>query len=92
MLINLKNKKINGQEAEKILAASGILANRNTIAGDHTPLNPSGLRLGTPALTSRGMREKEMKAIAGLIYLCLLKEQDIKTAVVDLCMRFPLPY
>ncbi len=92
MLIDLKNKKISGRETEKILADNGILTNRNAIVGDQSPFNPSGLRLGTPALTSRGMDEKEMKAIAGLIYLCLLKEQDIKTAVMDLCMRFPLPY
>lgn len=63
--------KMDGTLAERKLEAVGIIANRNTVPGDESPFNPSGLRLGTPAVTTRGMKEKDMKIIANLIYEAL---------------------
>lgn len=65
VLVDLRNKKINGWYVGWALEAAGIIANRNTIPNDPaSPYYPSGLRLGTPALTARGMGEREMKMIA----------------------------
>ncbi len=73
LLIDLKNLGIGGLEAEKRLERAGIIANRNSIFGDASPYKPSGLRLGTPAATARGMKEKEMKKIAAWINALLVK-------------------
>lgn len=65
MLVDLRNKGITGKEAEERLEKAGIIVNRNTIPNDpRKPFDPSGIRLGTPAVTTKGMREKEMKKIA----------------------------
>jgi len=65
ILVDLRNKNITGKEAEGRLEKAGIIVNRNTVPGDpRKPLDPSGIRLGTPAITTRGMKEKEMKQIA----------------------------
>jgi len=86
---------IAGKEAEKILENAGIVVNKNTIPYDkRSPLNPSGIRLGTPALTTRGMKEREMKIIAGWIDDVLLKKfssSRIKKEVAKLCKKFPIP-
>ena len=96
MLIDLSKSKLisnngtavilSGLEAEKILELAGIIANRNTVPGDESPFKPSGLRLGVPAVTTRGMKEKEMKKIAHLIYDCLsgVKNSIIKKEVSNL--------
>lgn len=65
---DLAKLNIDGMLAEKKLESVGIIANRNTVPGDTSPFKPSGLRLGTPAVTTRGMKEKEMREIARLIY------------------------
>lgn len=64
ILVDLKNKNITGIEAEKKLEKSGIMANRNTIPGDISPFRPFGIRMGTPAVTTQGMKEKDMIKIA----------------------------
>lgn len=64
ILIDLKNKNISGREAQDWLEKAGIISNRNTVPGDKSLFNPSGLRLGTPAVTTRGMKEKDMVRIA----------------------------
>jgi len=95
MVIDLKNINLSGSKAQDLLEKAGILANRNAILGDKSPFNPSGLRLGTPAVTSRGMKEKEMKQIALLIKLVLIdkvRPSKIKKEVIKLCSKFPLPY
>ena len=95
ILINLKNKKISGKEAETILEKAGILANRNTIPGDEKPFSPSGIRLGTPSVTFRGLKEKEMIKIANFLYQLIEKRQPpqkIKKEVISLCKKFPLNY
>ena len=72
-----------GKEASKKLADSGIVTNMNTIPGDEDPLNPSGLRIGTPELTRIGMKEKEMKDVADFYMRALLKNQDSKKIKSD---------
>jgi len=73
-----------GKEASKKLADSGIVTNMNTIPGDEDPLNPSGLRIGTPELTRIGMKEEEMKDIAEFYMRALLKNQDSKKIKADI--------
>ncbi len=95
LLADLRPVNISGMDAEKILECAGIVANRNTIPGDPSPFTPSGVRMGTPAVTSRGMKEKEMKLIADMCYALLMRHarpEDIKKEVVKLCKTFPLPY
>ncbi len=68
MLIDLRNKGITGKQAAKAMDRAGIVCNYNTVPFDDAkPFNPNGLRMGTPAVTSRGMKEEEMKQIAGFI-------------------------
>ena len=64
ILIDLRNKNITGIEAEEKLEKSSIMANRNTVPGDESPFKPSGIRMGTPAVTTQGMKEKDMIKIA----------------------------
>ena len=67
LLVDVSKKGMNGKIAEEKLEKAGILANRNTIAGDASPQTPSAIRLGTYWVTMRGMKEREMKRIAGEI-------------------------
>lgn len=92
ILIDLKNTAFDGFSAEKKLELNGIIANRNTIPGDVSPFKPSGLRIGSPALTSRGMKEKEMAIIADLIKKCLLDNEIVFAESQKLCRKFPLRY
>jgi len=73
-----------GKWASKVLEDAGIITNMNTIPGDTDPLNPSGLRLGTPELTRIGMKEKDMQDIATFYARCLLKEEDPKKIRKDI--------
>jgi len=95
ILIDLQNKKITGKEAEIKLERAGILANRNTIPNDlRNPLNPSGIRLGVPAVTTRGMKEKEMKKIAQLIDEIInnkRKIEIIRSEIKKTAKKFPIP-
>lgn len=97
ILIDLTSRGITGMEAEMALGSAHIHANKNTIPFDkRSPQVTSGLRVGTPALTSRGMKEPEMKMIADLIRNVLEKPsdkkiiQDTRSTVTDLCKRFPI--
>jgi glycine hydroxymethyltransferase len=97
MLVDLKNKGLTGLQAERALDETGITVNKNTIPFEtESPFITSGIRLGTPAVTTRGMKEKEMGIIAELISDVLndIDNQDIKRKVKEqtmtLCMKFPL--
>lgn len=97
MLIDLRNKSITGKEAEEALEKAGITVNRNAIPYDSQPPRvTSGIRLGTPALTTRKMKEPEMIEIAHLIGSILTRIEDegniaqIREKVRELCNRFPL--
>lgn len=94
LLIDLRSiEGMTGQIAEKLLEEAGILANRNIVPGDISALNPFGLRMGTPAVTTRGMKEKEMKLIGDWIGRILLKKVKtiaVKKQVEKLCRKFSL--
>ena len=95
MLIDLRNKDLTGKVAEKLLDDVGITANKNTIPFETTsPFITSGIRIGTPAVTSRGMKEEDMAEIADLIYLTLTdyeaNQDAVRTRVAALCNKYPL--
>jgi len=95
MLIDLKTLNLDGKTAEKILEKANILANRNSLPGDASPFYPTGLRLGTPAVTARGMKEKEMVKIALWIKRLLINKENpnkIKKEVVKFLKKYPLSY
>ena len=95
MMIDLKPLNLDGKTAEALLERANIVANRNSLPSDTSPFNPSGIRLGTPAITSRGMKEKEMIKIAEFFKRILIKKENpkkIKKEVINLTKKFPLPY
>ncbi len=98
VLVNLTDAGITGREAEKALEATGIVVNRNAIPFDHRPATvTSGIRLGTPAVTTRGFGGEETKRIAALIVKVItnIGDQDIQNQVrqevSQICHRFPVP-
>ncbi|HPV70411.1 MAG TPA: serine hydroxymethyltransferase [Candidatus Magasanikbacteria bacterium] len=97
LLIDLTNKNLSGKEAQIALDKAGITVNKNMIPDDsRTPNDPSGIRLGTPALTTRGFKEKEMELVANWIDQAINNYQDddklssIKKEVAELTKKFPL--
>ncbi|MBU4425759.1 MAG: serine hydroxymethyltransferase [Proteobacteria bacterium] len=97
LLIDLTRKGITGKEAEGALGQAGIVVNKNSVPFDKRgPRITSGLRLGTPATTTRGMKEGEMKIIAGFIRKVLENPgsdnilTEVREAVLDLCSGFPI--
>ncbi len=97
ILVDVFARGLTGKAAEAALEHAGITVNKNTIPYDtNSPMVASGIRIGTPALTTRGMREAEMQTIGGLIARVLAKPDDtanlaaVKQDVARLCERFPL--
>ena len=93
MLIDVKSKGLTGKEAEKMLDDANVTVNKNTIPFEtESPFVTSGIRIGTPAVTSRGMKEAEMEEIAAIFETVLLKkdEEKAKEMVKGLTDRFPL--
>ena len=97
MLVDVFQKGILGSEAENALGEAGITVNKNAIPYDtNPPMKPSGIRVGTPALTTRGMKEPEMRVIAGWIARALDQRNDptalrrIHNEVTELADQFPL--
>jgi glycine hydroxymethyltransferase len=91
MLIDLTKTGLSGREAQDRLEKVGIVVNRNTIPFDpRKPFDPSGIRIGTPSLTTRGMKEKEMKIVARLIDDVLVRNKNVKKEVAALCIKFPV--
>lgn len=98
LLVDLTNKKLSGAEAERALGKAGITVNKNTVPFDpRSPFDPSGIRLGTPALTTRGMKESEMAQVAEWIDRAISGQKDeaklaaIHAEVLDFTKNFPLP-
>ncbi len=98
LLIDLSNKDLSGQQAEEALSKAGITVNKNTVPFDpRSAFDPSGIRLGTPALTTRGMKKPEMVQIAGWIDQALNSHNDEKTLnklsneIKEFTKQFPLP-
>ncbi len=101
MLVDLRNvhPDLTGKQAEAWLESAGIICNKNMIPFDERkPTQTSGLRLGTPALTTRGMKEAEMRQVADYIHRVLVAGDDeagrlkVRGAVRELCEQFPLPH
>lgn len=95
ILVDLTNKGVTGKDAQLMLDEVGITVNKNAIPFDTlSPFITSGIRLGTPAVTTRGMKEEEMEEIAELINLTLTDFNNSKDYVInkvkDICSRFPL--
>ncbi len=96
LVVDLSNQGISGKEAEKILEKIGISVSRSTIPNDtNPPFNPSGIRIGTPAVTTRGLKEAEMKEIVEYIDKALKSKEEselaeLKEKVKNVCKRFPL--
>jgi len=97
MLVDVFSKGMLGSEAEKALDEAGITVNKNAIPFDiNPPMKPSGIRIGTPALTTRGMKEAEMRQVGRWIAEALLRRTDaavlkrIRKDVLDLSEAFPL--
>ncbi len=98
LLIDLTNKSLKGKEAEDALGKAGITVNKNTVPFDpRPPFDPSGIRLGTPALTTRGMKEGEMDQVATWIDAAIqsagseAKLAQLNEAIKDFGKAFPLP-
>ncbi len=95
VLIDLTNKNITGKRTQDLLEKAGMVVNKNTIPYDpRSPYDPSGIRLGTPAITTRGMKEKEMRKIAFWINEVISSPRsapEVKKEVKKLCQEFPIP-
>jgi len=99
VLVDLTEIGITGKEAEETLERTGIVVNRNTIpfANTHPPRIANGIRLGTPAVTSRGFGSEEMKQIASLVVKVITNigdldiQKQVSQEVSQLCARFPVP-
>jgi glycine hydroxymethyltransferase len=83
MLIDLRNKNITGKEAEKLLGEVDITVNKNMVPGDtQSPMITSGIRLGTPAVTTRGLKEKELIEMAHLINETIVNKDNESAKVI----------
>ncbi|HEX3420900.1 MAG TPA: serine hydroxymethyltransferase [Candidatus Udaeobacter sp.] len=98
MLVDLRPKNLNGKEAQEVLDRAGITVNKNASPFDtSSPFKPGGIRVGTPAVTTRGMKEEEMFEIAELVAEALDNRSDggaldnVRRKVLDLTAKFPLP-
>ncbi|MFZ1324105.1 MAG: serine hydroxymethyltransferase [Candidatus Saccharimonadales bacterium] len=98
MVVDLNNKGLSGKEGERALGLAGITVNKNTVPFDpRSPYDPSGIRLGTPALTTRGMREEHMVQVAGWIEQAVKQHKDeaalskLHEEITAFAAAFPLP-
>jgi glycine hydroxymethyltransferase len=98
MVVDMTSKGIIGKDAEKVLEKIGISVSRSTIPNDpNPPYNPSGVRFGTAALTTRGMKKTEILLIIDLIDWAIQNKENekelvkLKKEVKNLCQKFPLP-
>jgi glycine hydroxymethyltransferase len=98
LLLDVTTLGLGGKQAEAVLGACGITVNKNMIPFDERkPMDPSGIRVGTPALTTRGMGAGEMRRIAGWMLAALKSPGDgafhtrIRGEVFDMCEQFPVP-
>jgi len=95
VLIDLRNKGITGKISQELLEKAGIVVNRNAVPYDpQPPFDPSGMRLGTAAVTTRGMKEKEMRKIAIWINEVISNQKSIlkvRKEVKKFCQKFPIP-
>jgi len=98
ILADLTNKNVSGKEAEAALGKAGITVNKNTVPFDpRSPFDPSGIRLGTPAITSRGLKEEHMEQVAEWMHQAITARNDDKklnvlsSEIKEFARQFPLP-
>jgi len=98
-VLDISSLDLSGKDAEKVLEEIGISVSRSTIPNDpRPPFNPSGLRLGVPAITTRGLKEDDTRKVAKLVDKALRSKDNmedikyIRGEVIRLCQRFPLKY
>jgi glycine hydroxymethyltransferase len=98
MMVDLRNAHITGKDAEHVLHKAGITTNKNLIPFDPQPPRvTSGVRLGTPAVTTRGFRAADMKVVGEAMLNAVFNAQDetilakVRQVTADLCARFPVP-
>jgi glycine hydroxymethyltransferase len=98
LVMDFRKSDYTGKQVAEALAAAGIIANFNMVPGDHRkPAVTSGVRMGTPALTSMGMKEPEMDRIAAWIHtvVCNLDDEAtlkrVRAEIAELCSQFPIP-
>jgi len=98
MVVDMTSKGLSGKDAETVLDRCGISVSRSTIPNDpNPPVNPSGVRFGTPAITTRGMEEAEIKKIVTWINAAIEHKDEaevldkIKEEVKEMCLKFPIP-
>lgn len=95
IVADLRPLNISGKDAAVLLESTGIIVNYNTVPFDpNPPFNPSGIRLGTPAMTSRGLKEPQMRYVGRLMSQILKNEIEVSAAKKEvslLCSRFPIP-
>ncbi len=99
MVVDLRNKNVVGKEVEKTLEKIGISVSRSTIPNDpNPPMNPSGIRIGTPAITTRGLNEDDCKNVARIIDQAIINKDneatlnELQSEIKKLCEKYPLKY
>jgi len=99
MVVDLRNKNLVGKEAEKALEKVGISVSRSTIPNDpNPPMNPSGMRIGTPAITTRGLNENDCRQVTQIIDKAIMNKDDetilseLQNETKELCQKYPLKY
>ena len=98
MVVDMTSKNLRGRDCEQILDQIGVSVSRSTIPNDQNPpLNPSGVRFGTPAITTRGLKELEIKLIVSWVDEALNNKDDqnklaeLKNNIKEMCLKFPTP-
>ena len=98
MVVDMTAKGLSGRDVEVILDSCGISVSRSTIPNDpNSPMNPSGVRFGTPAITTRGLKQEEVKKIVGWVNAAIEQKDkaemldNIKAQVKEMCLKFPIP-
>ncbi len=98
MVVDMTSRGLSGKEAEAVLDNCGISVSRSTIPNDpNPPMNPSGVRFGTPAITTRGMKEEEIKKIVQWINSAIEHKDEpeilnkIKGEVKEMCLQYLIP-
>ena len=98
MVVDMTAKGLSGRDVEVILDSCGISVSRSTIPNDpNLPMNPSGVRFGTPAITTRGLKQEEVKKIVGWVNAAIEQKDEaemldnIKAQVKEMCLKFPIP-
>ena len=94
MVVDLRRTTMTGADVEQRALLAGLSVNKNAVPGDpRPPMVTSGLRLGTPAVTTRGMKQREMEVLADVV-VGIVQGKDpasLRPVVQELCNRFPLP-